>query len=98
MTDDLFRSGILITGASSGVGVAAARAFADAGARVAMLARRGDVLDRLADELGDAALAFPTDVADPEAVSAAVGAPGTLGGLDLASTRRGSGCRCRSIS
>ena len=89
---DLSGSGILITGASSGVGEAGARAFVDAGARVAMLARRGDVLDRLADELGDAALAIPTDVADPEAVSAAVErAWVTFGGLDLAVNAAGVG-------
>jgi NAD(P)-dependent dehydrogenase (short-subunit alcohol dehydrogenase family) len=75
---------VLITGASSGVGMAAARHFVADGATVALLARRGDRLERLAEELGPAAHVFTVDVADPDAVATAVdAADSALGGLDV---------------
>ena len=57
---------LLITGASSGIGAATARAASEAGYRVALGARRRRELDRLARELGgaDRALARSCDVAD----------------------------------
>jgi NAD(P)-dependent dehydrogenase (short-subunit alcohol dehydrogenase family) len=83
---------VLITGASSGVGQAAARDLARDGARVALLARRADALSGLAAELGDAALPLPTDVSDPGAVAAAVAtAEERLGGLDVAINAAGVG-------
>ncbi len=65
----------LVTGASSGIGAACARAFAREGARVALLARRRERLELLADEIeasGGAALALPADVADAAMVRDAV--------------------------
>jgi NADP-dependent 3-hydroxy acid dehydrogenase YdfG len=56
---------VVITGASSGLGEAAARLLADEGATVVLGARREDRIRALADELtrrGDQALAVPTDV------------------------------------
>lgn len=53
----------MITGASRGIGEAAAHVFAAAGAKVALLARDGDSLARIAGEIGDSALALPCDVA-----------------------------------
>jgi NADP-dependent 3-hydroxy acid dehydrogenase YdfG len=47
----------VVTGASSGIGEATARALATAGYRVAVLARRVDRITALADELGDGAIA-----------------------------------------
>ncbi len=48
---DLENRIVLITGASSGIGAACARAFAGAGARLILVARRGRKLDALAGEL-----------------------------------------------
>lgn len=63
--------GVLITGASSGLGRAAARAFAEAGADVALLARGERELRALAAEieaLGRRALVLPTDLANEGAL------------------------------
>jgi len=85
-------SRILITGASSGVGMAAARAFAAEGAHVALIARREEILDELVTELGDRALALPTDIVDPEAVAGAVArAWGAWDGLDQVVNAAGVG-------
>ena len=54
----------VITGASSGIGAATARALAADGHRVALLARRVDRIQALADELGDGAIAIEADITD----------------------------------
>jgi NAD(P)-dependent dehydrogenase (short-subunit alcohol dehydrogenase family) len=56
---------VIITGASAGIGLAAARLFAQHGARVALVARSADALQRLAAELPDA-LAVPADLSEIE--------------------------------
>lgn len=59
---------IVITGASSGIGMATARRAAAQGAQVALVARSADLLDRLATELnklGATAVAIPADLRDP---------------------------------
>ncbi|MGQ0815004.1 MAG: SDR family oxidoreductase [Gemmatimonadota bacterium] len=64
----------VVTGASSGVGRAIVRAFAEEGAKVALIARGVDGLEgaaRDARERGGEALILPLDVADAEAVDAA---------------------------
>lgn len=74
---------MLVTGASSGIGAASAEAIVAAGGRVGLLARSEDALARLADGLGEAAVAVPADVTDRDALGAAVGrAADALGGLD----------------
>jgi NADP-dependent 3-hydroxy acid dehydrogenase YdfG len=83
---------IFITGASSGIGAATARAAVVAGWNVAMMARSEDKLRALERELGDSALALPGDAteltAQEEAVSATVG---RFGGLDAAFANAGTG-------
>ena len=54
----------VVVGSSSGMGKATAVAFADAGARVVLAARSTEALNALAAELGDGALACPTDAQD----------------------------------
>jgi len=72
---DLENTVALVTGASSGIGQAAARTLAARGAAVALAARRGDRLRELAGEIADAggtALPIEADVSDPEQAQAAV--------------------------
>jgi NADP-dependent 3-hydroxy acid dehydrogenase YdfG len=61
----------VVTGASSGIGAATARAFAAGGASVALLARRRDRVQALADELGEAALPLEADVRELDGLRAA---------------------------
>jgi NADP-dependent 3-hydroxy acid dehydrogenase YdfG len=61
----------IVTGASSGIGKATAYALADAGAKVAIVARSADVINQMADEIngkGGTAIAYAADVADADAV------------------------------
>lgn len=74
----------VITGASSGIGAATARALAAAGYRVALLARRLDRIEALAAEIGDRALPIQADVTDRDALVAAAERVRTeLGGADV---------------
>lgn len=65
---------VVITGASRGIGAAAARAFAARGARVALLARSTAAIGELAAEIGPQAMALGCDVALWEDVRGAVDA------------------------
>jgi NAD(P)-dependent dehydrogenase (short-subunit alcohol dehydrogenase family) len=58
---------VLVTGASAGIGLAAARLLASEGARLALSARSADRLEQVARELPGAA-AFPADMSDETAV------------------------------
>ncbi|WP_018099403.1 SDR family NAD(P)-dependent oxidoreductase [Sinorhizobium meliloti] len=61
-----------VTGASSGVGLASARRLAELGVRVAISARRLDLLEKLASEIGNDVVVARADVADGASVDAAV--------------------------
>lgn len=65
---------VAITGANRGIGAAAARVFAEAGAQVALLARDQASAARLAAELPGTAIALACDVADAGQVQAAIDA------------------------
>jgi NADP-dependent 3-hydroxy acid dehydrogenase YdfG len=77
----------LVTGASSGIGEATARALAAQGAKVAVAARRLERLERLAAEIGGAghtALAIQSDITDQGQATAAVDRTvDELGRLDI---------------
>ncbi|HEY3960469.1 MAG TPA: SDR family NAD(P)-dependent oxidoreductase [Solirubrobacteraceae bacterium] len=75
MADRLHATVALVTGASSGIGAASARALASEGATVAVAARRKDRLDELVRDVehsGGRALAIETDVTDRAQAEAAI--------------------------
>ena len=75
---------VMITGASRGIGEAAARSFAQAGANVALLARSQSAIGSLAGEIGAQAIAIPCNVARYTEMAAAVATTvDAFGSLDV---------------
>lgn len=81
---DLSGKTAFITGASRGIGEATARLFAQAGARVALVARSSEEISRIASEIGAGALAVPCDIASYASVDAAASeTEAKLGPIDI---------------
>jgi len=95
MAVDLTGKLVLVTGASSGLGAATARAMTRAGARVVLLSRTREALERVADEIegaGGEAHVVPVDVGDAAAVAqAAERVSADLGVPDVIVHSAGSG-------
>ncbi|MFD5566312.1 MULTISPECIES: SDR family NAD(P)-dependent oxidoreductase [Kitasatospora] len=65
---------VVVTGGGTGIGFEVARRFAEAGERVVIVGRRPGVLDHAAAELGPNVTPLVCDLADPDAVEAALAA------------------------
>ena len=87
MVDRLKDTVALVTGASSGIGEATARSLAAQGAKVALVARRAERIEKLAQEIaghGHTALAIEADVTDQQqAIDAVERTVGDFGRLDI---------------
>jgi NAD(P)-dependent dehydrogenase (short-subunit alcohol dehydrogenase family) len=82
----------IITGGSSGIGLAAAKLFVREGARVAVTGRNPDKLAAAIDQLGGKAIALRVDVTDTPALESTVSeAAEKLGGLDIVYANAGIG-------
>ena len=83
----------IVTGASSGIGYAAAKMFAEAGAKLVVSARRQSLLDRLVSEIrqaGGQAVQLAGDISDEHVAKALVEtAVSEFGGLDVAFNNAG---------
>ncbi|WP_101696976.1 SDR family NAD(P)-dependent oxidoreductase [Clostridium minihomine] len=92
---DLTGQVAVVTGASSGIGVQMAKALAGQGADVAILARRKEKLDQVAEQiraLGVKCLPVPCDVTDTEQIKAAVSAVmAEYGKVDILVNNAGTG-------
>lgn len=86
---------VLVTGASSGIGEATARAVSEAGARVVLVARRESRIQQLASEMRHA-IAISCDVTDPARVAQAVQrAHAEFGRIDVLVNNAGQGLQAR---
>jgi serine 3-dehydrogenase (NADP+) len=74
---------ILITGATAGFGEAAARKFVDGGWRAIGTGRRGDLLKRLQEELGESFLPIEADMRDRESLEQLAALEAPWGDIDL---------------
>ena len=94
---DLAGKRVLITGASSGIGEAAAEQFARHGATVVVVARRQDLLDAVAERIttaGGTAISIPCDVSDMDAIDALVAdVENRIGGVDILINNAGRSIR-----
>ena len=73
----------VVTGGSSGIGLATAQRFIDEGATVIITGRRRAELDSAASQLGSQAHAVPGDVTDPADLNGLYEAAARLGGIDV---------------
>jgi NAD(P)-dependent dehydrogenase (short-subunit alcohol dehydrogenase family) len=94
---DLAAKRVLITGASSGIGEAAAEQFARQGATVVVVARRQELLDAVAERItttGGTAISISCDVSDMDAIDALVAdVENRIGGVDILINNAGRSIR-----
>ena len=94
---DLAGKRIVLTGASSGIGEAAAAKFARLGATIVIVARRADLLDKVAARIthgGGDAIARPCDLSDMDAIDKLVtDVEAELGGVDILINNAGRSIR-----
>ncbi len=94
---DLDGKRVLLTGASSGIGEAAAEQFARHGATVVVVARRQDLLDALAERIvtaGGTAIPMPCDLSDMDALDKLVDeVEDRIGGVDILVNNAGRSIR-----
>ena len=84
----------LVTGGTSGLGLAMSQALADAGARVVLTGRTEQRVQEAASRIGDLATGLVMDVRDEQSVSAGVDrALAILGGIDVLVNNAGIGMR-----
>lgn len=84
MVDSLENNVVAITGAASGIGLECARTFLAAGAKVVLIDRARERLERLTNELGDRAFPLVIDLLKPQEVSGMLqGILDAAGGLDI---------------
>jgi len=89
---DLTDKVAIVTGASSGIGEATAKALAAEGVNVVLVARNQERIEALAGEIGERAMAIPTDVGNEDEVTALfVEVKKRFGGLDLLFNNAGVG-------
>jgi NADP-dependent 3-hydroxy acid dehydrogenase YdfG len=89
---------LFITGASSGIGEAVARAAAGAGWNVGLYARSADKIEAIAGEIGEQAMALPGDATDLEAQGGALDRLAErYGGVDAAYANAGMGLKTPGI-
>jgi ribitol 2-dehydrogenase len=91
MDGSLKNKTMIVTGASSGIGAAAARRFAAEGVKLALVARSAERLKALAGEVGSEHLILPSDLTKPADVAAMVKATmDKFGHIDILFANAGS--------